>query len=729
MLQRTFLHLPYVSRSREQRLWAAGFTSWASVREALQSGRTVHELVSGYRQRTLFPREQFAEFDPRTAAWLDCLDRSDAALQCRRYDYFLSQLRPADHWRLLDRVEENALFLDIETTGLSREIHYATVIGALFRRRFYQWVWPEPLDKLAELLEIAPLVITFNGKRFDLPFLRRHAPALPAPRAHLDLLPVVRGAGFKGGQKEVEAFLGLQRDSSIRDYGGAEAVMAWCGALYGNRKSFRELLAYNRADVEMMPRIAAEVYQLRANALHVPKPRLKKPTPASRAAHKAMPFAGLQAAWHTRRPHLSLLEGQLTARFGRQPNIVGIDLRAKEANPTGWAQCIGPETHTEVLYTDAEILERTLRAKPDLVSIDAPLFLPRGRKSVSDDSPCRATGGIVRDAERMLWARQIRVYPALIRQMQGLTRRGIELTAKLRSHGIEVIESYPGAAQDVLNIPRRKHDESLLHKGLTEFGYAIEGKPTHDELDAVTSALVGQFYLADRYEGLGASDEGFMIVPRWQTMTWQDPVELNATNRPTVFLLGLPGAGKTTLAHALADRPGWETFVLGDRLRAVATTDPALSDALAAGLLAPEAIVERLIQGLAAEEKEARLLIDGYPRHPAQLGTAERLFPNGRMVVLDVPVELAAARLAIRHNCARCGAPSQQAETYCPKCGGSSRVSRPEDRADSIRRRLSESRENLKTLLQNISAQNVVRVDASRPLDQVIDELAIHISV
>src|SRR4029450_8692644 len=100
---------------------------------------------------------------------------------------------------------------------------------------FSQWVWPEPLDKLAILLEKSPLVVTFNGKRFDLPFLRSHAPNLPIPRAHLDLLPVVRAAGLKGGQKEVEKLLGLERDSRSREYDGAEAVMAWCGALYGNK--------------------------------------------------------------------------------------------------------------------------------------------------------------------------------------------------------------------------------------------------------------------------------------------------------------------------------------------------------------------------------------------------------------------------------------------------------------------------------------------------------------
>ena len=37
---------------------------------------------------------------------------------------------------------------------------------------------------------------------------------------------------------------------------------------------------------------------------------------------------------------------------------------------------------------------------------------------------------------------------------------------------------------------------------------------THDEIDAITSALVGLFYLADEYIALGTAAEDYLIVPR-----------------------------------------------------------------------------------------------------------------------------------------------------------------------------------------------------------------------
>ena len=83
-----------------------------------------------------------------------------------------------------------------------------------------------------------------------------------------------------------------------------------------------------------------------------------------------------------------------------------------------------------------------------------------------------------------------------------------------------MIESYPGAAQDVLGIPRKGVDKGLLARGLRDFGFPLQAGLSHDELDAVTSALVGYFYLAGRYEGLGAEDENFLIVPRANTLQW-----------------------------------------------------------------------------------------------------------------------------------------------------------------------------------------------------------------
>ena len=123
----------------------------------------------------------------------------------------------------------------------------------------------------------------------------------------------------------------------------------------------------------------------------------------------------------------------------------------------------------------------------------------------------------MREIERILKKRGINVYPCLIPSMQGLTRRGMALAKTLRKRRMYVIESYPGAAQDILGFPRKRVDLEDLQVDLANTGIIVasENEPiTHHEVDALTSALVGYFYLADMYEGIGNKDEGRLIIPR-----------------------------------------------------------------------------------------------------------------------------------------------------------------------------------------------------------------------
>lgn len=101
---------------------------------------------------------------------------------------------------------ENVLFLDLETTGLSMTPVF--LIGTMECSRdgftFKQYLarnFSEErsiLSAFAERLKTAQMIVTFNGKSFDLPFLQNRAMAagmlLPHPKSHLDLLHESRRA-------------------------------------------------------------------------------------------------------------------------------------------------------------------------------------------------------------------------------------------------------------------------------------------------------------------------------------------------------------------------------------------------------------------------------------------------------------------------------------------------------------------------------------------------------
>ncbi|MBI3840589.1 MAG: DUF429 domain-containing protein [Thaumarchaeota archaeon] len=196
----------------------------------------------------------------------------------------------------------------------------------------------------------------------------------------------------------------------------------------------------------------------------------------------------------------------------KELKVVGIDLAGSVKRDTGFCVMDAKmRCATAVLHTDDELLARTLESDPKVVSIDAPLFLPNGRKSIEDRGPPH-----FRECDRELLRMHIRFFPISLGPMRMLTTRGMALRAALEKEGLEVIESFPGAIQDLLGMPRKQEGLPLLSKALKDHGVGLgdpHSRMTGDELDAVTSALVGLMYIQGRYRAIGDPSEGLMILP------------------------------------------------------------------------------------------------------------------------------------------------------------------------------------------------------------------------
>jgi predicted nuclease with RNAse H fold len=192
--------------------------------------------------------------------------------------------------------------------------------------------------------------------------------------------------------------------------------------------------------------------------------------------------------------------------------VVGLDLAGSPARSTGF--CFlgrGPRARVATLHSDAEILAATCAARPEVVSIDAPLSIPRGRATLDDRA-----GPHLRAADRELVRLGIRFFPITLGPMRMLTARGLHLRQRMEEAGLHTIENYPGAAQDLLGIPRKQGGVELLRQGLLRLGIRGDLERTdltHDELDGVTCAVVGRAYLAGDFVAIGRPDEGLMILP------------------------------------------------------------------------------------------------------------------------------------------------------------------------------------------------------------------------
>ena len=145
-------------------------------------------------------------------------------------------------------------YLDIETTGLSSLYADITVIGIYLvndsNRRLVQLVGREATgNNLSKALEGAHTIFTYNGSRFDLPFIRSSLDIdLTESFQHHDLMYDCWRCNLKGGLKSVEKQLGINRQ--LQGINGWDAIILWWRYKENSdHDALSRLLEYNREDV------------------------------------------------------------------------------------------------------------------------------------------------------------------------------------------------------------------------------------------------------------------------------------------------------------------------------------------------------------------------------------------------------------------------------------------------------------------------------------------------
>ena len=180
--------------------------------------------------------------------------------------------------------------------------------------------------------------------------------------------------------------------------------------------------------------------------------------------------------------------------------VIGIDLAGLSTNPTGWALLKEKTVKTALLYTDEEILENTVKNKPVLIAIDAPLSLPK--KDM-----------LFRKVDREMIRKGYRVLPPNLPAMKKLALRAIKLNKLIAEKNYKTIEVHPTSTRKALQMPPkdwRAIQETLITRGLKG---EIETRPlaTH-EIDAATAALTAKLYLKNQTEQI-SDGKDCIIVP------------------------------------------------------------------------------------------------------------------------------------------------------------------------------------------------------------------------
>ncbi|HYA54809.1 MAG TPA: ribonuclease H-like domain-containing protein [Thermoplasmata archaeon] len=227
MLRATFQHLPGIGPATEVDLWQSGFRDWSD----------------------LLARPSGLGVSPATRAGLEReLARSEQALTERDAGWFTRRLPHREHWRLYPAFARETAYLDIETTGLSPYGGIVTVVTVHGGGATRSFVAGDDLEELPAYLGRYQVLVTFNGSRFDVPFLLASFPQMLVPPAHIDLRFLLYRLGHAGGLKRIEQRLGIGDRSGVEGIDGLEAVRLWQEYRRGSASALDRLVRYNRAD-------------------------------------------------------------------------------------------------------------------------------------------------------------------------------------------------------------------------------------------------------------------------------------------------------------------------------------------------------------------------------------------------------------------------------------------------------------------------------------------------
>ena len=207
-----------------------------------------------------------------------------------------------------------------------------------------------------------------------------------------------------------------------------------------------------------------------------------------------------------------------------------------------------------------------------------------------------------------------------------------------------------------------------------------------------------------------------------------------------VVLLGPPGVGKGTQGRRLAQKNDWAFISTGDILRdAIARQTPLGVEArklMDQGLLVPDEVMIGLVRERTLEDDACKgFVLDGFPRTVPQADAldailAERQRPLDVVVSLTAPNEELVRRLSGRWECPVCrrvynanSAPSRDGR-HCDDHPGTPLYQRPDDTAETVRRRLEVYWEQTSPLGDYYRAQGKLQeVDGTGPVEDVYDEL------
>lgn len=236
-IENSFILAPGIGKKTEEKLWKSKVTHWKDFPD--------NDIVTGKR------KEKVKQF----------LDKAKKNLEVDNTHFFNKNLPNKEKWRIYRNFEEKTCFFDIETTGLDKKRNKVTTITFHRGDETKTLVRGDNLNRETLKQEIfkSKVLVSFNGKRFDQPFLE-HNFNLDIETPHIDLMYPCKQLGYTGGLKKIEKDLQIERE--LEDIDGREAVKLWKKyEKNDNENALQKLVKYNKYDTVNLKSLLETVHK------------------------------------------------------------------------------------------------------------------------------------------------------------------------------------------------------------------------------------------------------------------------------------------------------------------------------------------------------------------------------------------------------------------------------------------------------------------------------------